>query len=191
MILCDWNLLQDAAVSDPGFVAEVCALGVRLSGALCGRLAARGLVDGVCIADGAVTLVADDLYRDVVLPRERQLFDRARTAGLGCFLHQCGKIAGQIALYPETGADCLSLDAGVPLREVYELYRRRTTTAGNVDVIQQVRGGDESTIREAVRACVASVPTPLERYILMPSCDLPADTRIENVRAFLAAADQA
>ena len=75
MILCDWHLLQEKTVSDPAFVGEVCGLGVRLAGALCGRLAARGLVDGICIADGAVTLVAADLYRDVVLPRERQLFD--------------------------------------------------------------------------------------------------------------------
>ncbi|HEY6001121.1 MAG TPA: uroporphyrinogen decarboxylase family protein [bacterium] len=190
MILCDWHLLQERSISDPGFVAAVCDLGVRLSAALFERLAARGLVDGACIADGAVTLVAGDLYRDVVLPRERALFERARAAGLDCFLHQCGKIATQIPLYPETGADCITLDAGVPIGEVHDLYGRRTTTAGNVDVIQCVRGGDEAAIREAVRACVAGVRTPLERYILMPSCDLPADTRIENVRAFLAAADQ-
>lgn len=188
MILCDWHLLQDKTVSDPGFVGDVGELGVRLTAALCERLAARGLVDGVCIADGAVTLVPDNLYRDVVLPRERQLFERARGAGLGCFLHQCGKIANQLALYPETGADCVSLDAGVSIGEVHDCYRPRLTTAGNVDVVQCVRGGDETTIREAVRACIASVRTPLERYILMPSCDLPADTKIENVRAFLAAA---
>ena len=189
MILCDWSLLQEKTVSDPGFVAEVGALGVRLTGALCGRLAARGLVDGVCIADGAVTLVAEDLYRDVVLPRERRLFEHARSSGAGCFLHQCGKIAGQLALYPETGADCVSLDAGVPIGEVYDRYHTRLTTAGNVDVIHAVRGGSEGALREAVGACVGAVRTPLERYILMPSCDLPVDTRIENVRAFLAAAD--
>ena len=73
--------------------------------------------------------------------------------------------------------------------EVYDRYRSRLTVAGNVDVIQSVRGGSEAALREAVGACVAAVQTPLARYILMPSCDLPADTRIENVRAFLACAD--
>lgn len=189
MILCDWNLLQEKTVSDPEFVGAVCDLGVRLSGAFFARLASRGLVDGVCIADGAATLVAGDLYRDVVLPRERRLFEQARAGGAACFLHQCGKIASQVALYPESGADCVSLDAGVPIGEIYGSYRARVTTAGNVDVIGAVRGGDEAKLREAVAACVAAVSTPLERYILMPSCDLPADTRIANVRAFLAAAD--
>jgi uroporphyrinogen-III decarboxylase len=100
MILCDWGVLQEKAVSDPEFIGAVCDLGVRLSGALFNRLAARGLVDGVCIADGAVTLTAGDLYRDVVLPRERKLFDLARAAGSDRFLHQCGKIAAQVGFFP-------------------------------------------------------------------------------------------
>jgi uroporphyrinogen-III decarboxylase len=190
MILCNWGLLQEKAVSEPEFVGAVCKLGVRLSAALFDRLATRGLVDGVCIADGAVTLVAGDLYRDVVLPLQRKLFDMARAAGSGCYLHQCGKIASQVGLYPESGADCVSLDSGVSIGEIYDSYHTRVTTAGNIDVVNIVRGGDEATLREAVASCVAAVKTPLTRYILMPSCDLPADTRIGNVKAFLAGADR-
>jgi uroporphyrinogen decarboxylase len=190
MILCDWGLLQERTISDREFVGEVCELGVRLTAALLDRLAARGLVDGICIADGAVTLVAGDFYREVVLPRERKLFDQARDAGAGCFLHQCGKISPQLALFPETGADCISVDAGVPIGEVYDLYRDRAVTAGNVDVVGIVRGGGEAALEAAVAACVAAVKTPLRRYILMPSCDLPVDTPAGNVRAFLACADR-
>lgn len=191
MILCDWGLLQERTVSDRGFIGAVCDLGVRLSAALFERLAARGLVDGVCIADGAVTLVPDDLYRDVVLPRERTLFGLARAGGVGCFLHQCGKVASQVALYPETGADCVTLDAGVSIGEVYSRYRGRVTTAGNVDVIDVVRGGDATARRAAVAACIGAVADPLRRYVLMPSCDLPADTPAAHVREFLAAVDEA
>jgi uroporphyrinogen-III decarboxylase len=191
MILCNWELLQERTVSDREFVGEVCELGVRLSAALFDRLVPRGLVDGVCIADGAVTLVPGDLYQDVVLPRERKLLDLARAGGAGCFLHQCGKIATQLALYPETGADCISVDAGVPIGEVYERYRDRATTGGNVDVVGVVRGGDEAQVRQAAVACVAAVRTPRRRFILMPSCDLPADTALANVRAFLTGADGA
>jgi hypothetical protein len=91
MILCDWGLLQEKAVSDPGFVGAVCELGVRLSGSLFGLLAARGLVDGVCIADGAVTLVAGDLYRDVVLPRERNSSMRRGPAAPAAFSTSAGR----------------------------------------------------------------------------------------------------
>lgn len=190
MILCEWSLLQEKATSDRRFIGDVCDLGVRLSGALFRRLADRGLVDGVSVADGAVTLVADDLYREIVLRREKKLFDFARESGLACFLHQCGKIASQITLYPATGADVVSVDAGVPIGEIYECYRDKAVTAGNVDVVNVVRGGDEASICEAVAACVSAVADPRTRYILMPSCDLPADTPLRNVSAFLACVER-
>lgn len=190
MILCEWNLLQEKATSDRGFIGDVCDLGVRLSCALFDRLAARGLVDGISVADGAVTLVADDLYREIVRRSEKRLFAQAGKRGLSCFLHQCGKIASQIALYPGTGADVVSVDAGVPIGEVYECYREKVVTAGNVDVVNVVRGGDERAIYDAVAGCVSAVADPRTGYILMPSCDLPADTSLRNVKTFLASADR-
>ncbi len=190
MILCDWHLLQDKVVSDRTFVQEVCDLGVRLSLALYEPLIDRGLIDGISIPDGAVTLIPDDLYREVVIPYERKLFDMVRARGVGCFLHQCGNINKQIPLYPETGADCITVDAGVQIGDVYHLYHDRLVTAGNVDVINTIYGGAPENICRTVGECVAGIPDPLYRYILMPSCDLPPDTPIERVKEFLSCADR-
>jgi len=190
MILCDWHLLQDRVVSDRTFVQEVCDLGVRLSLAFFEPLIERGLIDGISIPDGAVTLISNDLYRDVVMPAEKKLFDRVRALGAGCFLHQCGNIGQQIALYPGTGADCITIDAGVSISDVYGLYHDRLATAGNVDVINTLYGGDQEYLCKAVAECVAGIPNPLFRYILMPSCDLPIDTPLEKVKEFLSCADR-
>ncbi|MGE5894527.1 MAG: uroporphyrinogen decarboxylase family protein [bacterium] len=190
MVLCDMNLLRDKTASDRAFVQEVCELGVRLSCALYALLIERGLIDGIVISDGAATLIPNDLYREVVLPCEWKIFEQVREGGIACFLHQCGDIRSQIALYPETGADCISVDAGVRIGEVYELYRRRAVTAGNVDVINTVFGGDPALLCDAVSECVAQIPDPSQRYILMPSCDLPPDTPMRNAREFLACADR-
>lgn len=189
MILCDWNLLQDKIATDASFVRAVCELGVRLSSALLEPLMEQGLIDGVSIPDGAVTLVPLDLYRDVILPYERRLFDQIRQRGLGCFLHQCGNISSQVELYPETYADCISVDASVPIGEAYRLYHRRLVTAGNVDVINTIFGGDLAQICKTVSDCIAQIPDPFLNYILMPSCDLPPDTPLLNVREFLSCAD--
>ncbi|TAN43350.1 MAG: hypothetical protein EPN25_00810 [Nitrospirae bacterium] len=189
MILCDWNLLKDKTVTDRAFIHEVCELGVRLSFSLFRPLIDEGLIDGIVIPDGAVTLIPNDLYREVVLPAEKRLFDLARARGLWCFLHQCGDIRPQISLYPGTGADCISVDSRVSLREVYELYRQRVVTAGNVDVINTILGGDPSLLCKAVSESLAGVD-PFERFILMPSCDLPPETPFENVRTFLSCADR-
>ena len=191
MILCDWNLLRDKIATDRTFVHEVCELGVRLSRALYEPLIGRGLIDGISVPDGAVTLIPIDLYREIVLPCEKKLFDWARERGVSCFLHQCGNIGPQIPLYPGTGADCISVDAGVSIGEVYELYRDRVVTAGNVDVINTIFGGDAALISKAVSECLAGISDPYRRYILMPSCDLPPDTPLRNVKEFLACADRA
>jgi uroporphyrinogen decarboxylase len=190
MILCEWNLLRDKTVSDKTFVREVCELGVRLSSALFEPLIERHLIDGISIPDGAATLIPVDLYREVVLPCERKLFQQVRERGMWCILHQCGDIRSQLTLYPETGADCISLDAGVPLSEAYRLYGDRVVIAGNVDVINTVFGGDPAQLCKAVSECVAGIPDPYRKYILMPSCDLPPDTPLRNVKEFLACADR-
>ncbi len=190
MILCDWNLLQEKIASDRTFILEVCELGVRLSCALFGPLVERRLIDGISIPEGAVTLIPIDLYRDVVLPCERKLFEQFRGYGIGCFLHQCGNISSQLPLYPDTGADCVSIDVGVHLGEVYELYNDRLVTAGNVDVVNTIFGGDPALLCKAVAECVAEVTDPHRKYILMPSCDLPPHTPLRNVREFLACANR-
>ena len=190
MILCDWGLLREKTMTDRTFIREVCELGVRLSIALFGPLMEQGLIDGISIPEGAVTLIPPDLYREVVLPCERKLFEWVKERGTGCFLHQCGDIRPQLALYPETLADCISVDVGVPIGEVYELYRDRLVTAGNVDVVNIIFGGDPSVLCKAVSHCVAQISDPWRKYILMPSCDLPPATPLRNVKEFLACADR-
>lgn len=190
MILCDWNLLKEKVAIDRTFIREICELGVRLSRAFIAPLATEGVIDGIIISDGSTTLIPFELYRDVVLPAKRSLFAWAKGQGLRCFLHQCGDIRSQFTLYPETGADCISVDACVPIGEVYELYRDRVVTAGNVDVVNTVYGGDPSEIFRKVSDCITAVSDPHQGYILMPSCDLPPDTSLRNVREFLSCVDR-
>ncbi|MHB8834407.1 MAG: uroporphyrinogen decarboxylase family protein [Candidatus Methylomirabilia bacterium] len=84
----------------------------------------------------------------------------------------------------------MSVDCSVEIGEAYELYRDTTVTAGNVDAVAVLARGDEAAVRGAVAACLRQVGDPCLRYILMPSCDLPVDTPLRNVAAFLAAADE-
>lgn len=191
MILCDWNILKEKTATDIGFVREVCNLGVRLSQAFYEPLIARRLIDGIAIPDGAATLISNDLYKEVVLTCERKLFDWAKSRGVFCVLHQCGNIQPQLELYPATGADVVSVDASIDIGEVYKMYRGQAITAGNVDAINTILGGNPASICSAVRSCITAVADPYRQFILMPSCDIPPDTPSDNVRAFLSCSDSA
>ena len=59
-----------------------------------------------------------------------------------------------------------------------------------MDVIKDVFGGNPGMMCETVNATVFDILDPFRRFILMPSCDLPPDTPLKNVKAFLACADQ-
>jgi uroporphyrinogen decarboxylase len=190
MIFCDPDLLREKLTADPPFVAAVAALGARLSAAYFDRLIDRGLIDGVSIPDGAVTLMPDAAYRELVLPHQRGLFAHVRGRGVRSILHMCGDIRRQLPLYLEAGADCISVDCSVGVGEAYELFRGSTVTAGNVDAVGLLAQGDEAAVRRGVAACLRQVGNPRLRYILMPSCDLPVDTPRRNVAAFLGAADE-
>ena len=190
MILCDWNLLQEKTISDREFIREVCELGVRLSSAFFRPLIEQSLVDGIVISDGAATLIPLDLYRDVVLPCERKLFEQIKERSVARFFHQCGNIRAQLPLYPDTGADCISLDAGVRMGEVSKLYREQVVLAGNVDVVKTVFGGDTAMLCRAVSKCISGIADPFRKFILMPSCDLPLETPLANAKTFLACADR-
>jgi len=59
-----------------------------------------------------------------------------------------------------------------------------------VDVIKTVFGGDPAMLCKAVSACVSGFADPFRKFILMPSCDLPLETPLKNVKAFLSCADR-
>jgi len=189
MILCDPGLLREKLTTDPPFVGAVAALGARLAAAYFDLLIDRALIDGVSIPDGAVTLIPDLAYRELVLPRQHELLDHVRGRGVRTILHMCGQIGRQLPLYLAAGAGCISVDCTVAVGAAYELCRGSTVTAGNVDAVAVLARGDETAIRREVASCVRQIGDPGVRYILMPSCDLPIDTPRRNVAAFLAAAD--
>lgn len=189
MILCDWNMLREKLTADRLFIIAVCELGVRLSIAFFDLLMDLNLIDGISVPEGAVTLISVSEYRDLLIPLEKALFDHVRRRGTRSVLHMCGEIGPQLSLYPHTGADCISVDSHVTMREAYNICHDVTVAAGNVDVITVIEKGDEALIRGSVSDCVGQVADSQVGYILMPSCDLPVNTPVRNVRTFLSCAD--
>ena len=189
VVLCDQALLREKLLADPPFIGAVAALGARLAAAYFDLLIERGLIDGVSIPEGAVTLIPDAVYREHVLPRQRELLERVHGRGVRSILHMCGQIARQLPLYRGAGAGCISIDCSVGLGEAYHLYRDSTVTAGNLDAVGLLARSDEAAVRRGVGRCLGEVDA-CSRYILMPSCDLPVETPRRNVAAFLAAADE-
>ena len=87
-------------------------------------------------------------------------------------------------------ADCVTVDHHVSIADAYEAFKDKTVTAGNVHVIDVIQSGDKERIRSATSECLSEVSDPFKKYILMPSCDLPVNTPLDHVKAFLSCADR-
>ena len=143
----------------------------------------QGLIDAISVPDGAAILIPPQLYQEVVLPAEKKLFEQVKSRGIGCFLTSA-EISPPRYLYPETGADCVSVDVGVTVGEVYDLFAGRLAVAGNVDVVNTIFGGDPASICTAVRNAYSGYQTHSATISSCPPATCRPIPRLRTFRTF-------
>ncbi len=88
-----------------------------------------------------------------------------------------------------TGADVLSLDsaaAGVDLVKAMERVPEDVCVLGNINPTGTILTGDSSEVEKEV-SNLLELMQPYPNFILSTGCDLPLDTSIENIAAFMKA----
>ncbi len=101
-------------------------------------------------------------------------------------LHICGHSSHLFDEMVATGAEGLSLDSPIDFPEAAKRLPCDVVLIGNIDPVGVMRDGDPATVREAVRSlCDGMRPYP--NFLLSTGCDLPPDTPLENIRAFMEA----
>lgn len=86
----------------------------------------------------------------------------------------------------DTGADALSLDQVVDLRDVREVLGPTAVIAGNVDPIGTMLRGDPEKVK--LEAKQSYERGGADNFILMPGCGTPPGTPVENLRALVQSA---
>jgi MtaA/CmuA family methyltransferase len=137
--------------------------------------------DMIGIGDAAASLIGPDLYRRFALPFEKRLIEAVHEAGGYAKLHICGNINSIMADMVETGADIIDIDWMVPLDKARQKVGPDVVLCGNVDPSGVLLQGTPDQISRAARDCVTKGG---RRFILMPGCEVPQKTPIENIRAF-------
>nr|WP_304364515.1 uroporphyrinogen decarboxylase family protein [Methanosarcina sp. KYL-1] len=116
------------------------------------------LYAGACIDSGAdalyysdasasPNLVIPDFYYRVGVPAEKELGDFIHCLGCPWELHICGNTIPIIEGMASTGANCLSVEQAVDMREVVEIAGD-VPVAGNVTPLMMVEGTEEQIIAE-------------------------------------------
>jgi len=137
--------------------------------------------DMIGMGDTVASLIAPDMYKELVLPFEQKQIDAIHEAGAAVKLHICGNIKNHIAYMAQSGADIIDVDWMVPLDEARELVGPEITLCGNFDPSAVLLQGSPEDVAEAARQCIKAGG---DRFILMPGCEVPPATPEENIRAF-------
>lgn len=164
---------------EPAFVEDVFALCTEQA-IICARAQIQAGADIIGIGDAAASLVSPELYRDIILPYERQIVQAVHDAGGRVKLHICGDITHLLDDIWQTGADIIDADWMVDIPTALACWPRGPVLNGNFDPVAVMLQGTPEDVRIATRRNLAEGG---ERICLAPGCEVPRDTPPENLLA--------
>ena len=185
------NLLVGMAL-DPDWVREMVTMYVdAIISHLEVLFAAEGKPDGFYFFEDLgfkeKPFFSPDMYREIMQPGHRRLFDFAHACGCKVMMHSCGYIEPLLPALIEAGLDCLQgmeAKAGMDLPRLFRLFGDRLTFDGGIDT-RVLISNDRRLIDAELEAKVAPVLAGGGGYILSSDHSEPPEVSYETICYFL------
>jgi uroporphyrinogen decarboxylase len=179
------NLIYDT-VDDPDFVHELLRFTTQWVKVWLPVIGDTGV--GVSLGEAAAScgVISPQIYRTFVKPYHQELVTYFGQRNLHLMLHMCGYIDPIMEDVVDTGVASLSIDSPSSLRKLVELSRRRVVIIGNVPTLLFAEGTKEQ-MEAAVKECI-DIAAEGSGYILCSGCEIPLNSRKENIDYFMQAA---
>lgn len=119
----------------------------------------------------------------------QKIADQCRSHGIPSVYHICGNTMHLIEKMAESGVEALSLDSretGVNLAEAVKKVPGEVVLIGNISPTGKILSGKPNEVRHEVLQLLESLD-PYSNFILSTGCDLPQETPLENIHAFMEA----
>ena len=107
----------------------------------------------------------------------------------GAGFHICGDTTRLLETFPEMGIRGVSIDSAVDIAVAKELVGDKLSIMGNVSPVDILQGTPES-IEQAVIDCFRKCWDNPRGFTIAPGCDIPVQTSLENIDAYMCAARQ-
>jgi len=120
-------------------------------------------------------------FNEVALPHIQKIFSRLSGRDLILILHICGDTTDRLDLIAQSGAHIMSLDYKVKLSAARDAFAGKMAFAGNLNPVNVVqRGSRDEIVNETINGIKEAGKD--SSYIVMPGCDIPPSTPLENLR---------
>lgn len=159
------KLLDTVTETTLDFIDELAAVGVKY----------------IYSADPVASLVSPGLYEELVQPEHKKIFDRMKEHGITGRLHVCGNTSRILRFTSRLGAAIVDVDHVVDFPQALDIAGDSCILNGNIDPVADVYSCDAGHTKDSIFN--VSKLSAGRRAMFMPGCELPTDTKIENILA--------
>jgi uroporphyrinogen decarboxylase len=143
--------------------------------------------DVVCILEPTAVMLSPAQFSEFSAVYIRHVTQSFRYSRASFVYHTCGNTMHLVEAMGAAGVHGVSLDGpetGVDLREAAARVRDDVAVIGNVSPATIMRFGTPGDVRRETGALLEAM-RDVPNFILSTGCDLPQETPLENLRAFM------
>jgi uroporphyrinogen decarboxylase len=131
-------------------------------------------------------VVPSSFYREVIMPRHKKVFDAIKNAGsLANWLHIAGPVVPIMSYFEQVGVTIANFDYQISPEDAQKALPR-TCLDGNIKPMSFVMD-DEKSVYEDARRVIERFKTR-GGFILSSGCEIPPESKPQNIHAMVAAA---
>ncbi len=139
--------------------------------------------DMVCVLEPTATFISPKAFREFSGRYVKEIVEALNSQSI---LHICGDTKHLVEPMCETGVQGLSLDAPMDFPATIERMPADVVLIGNVDPVRVMVNETPDEVRDSVKALLDAM-APYPNFILSTGCDLPPETPLDNIQAFMEA----
>ena len=170
-----------ATVMDPDFVKKQLEFSTKVISDYSNALIDAG-ADGIVVLEPTAMLLSPPSYSEFSLEPFKELLGKANSKNL--ILHICGNTKHLVDGMCKTGTTGLSLDAPMNFKELKEQVPNDIALIGNVDPVNVMLTGTPEKVESESKKLISEM-SDADNFILSTGCDLPMETPLENIDAFM------
>jgi uroporphyrinogen decarboxylase len=184
------NMLVGMAL-DPEWIHDMASTYCDLTLNLMETLFAReGKPDGIWFYEDmgykGTPFISPDMYKEIIFPYHKKLFDYAHGLNLPVIVHSCGFVEPLIPGMIEAGMDCLQtieVKAGMDPLRINRNFGDRIALMGGIDV-RTLYTNDRAVIDQELESKIPSIKAT-HNYVLHSDHSIPKTVDYETYRYFI------
>jgi uroporphyrinogen decarboxylase len=172
-------------ITNPDMLHQICSIAEEIIIKYTNLLSEAG-AEAICILEPSAVMLSPNHFEMFSANYIKQIIAKSKYSG-NFIYHVCGNSNHIIDKMIKSGVDALSLDskeAGINLLEISKIVPNDVILIGNINPVGKILNGNEIEVEYETYSLLEQMHN-VPNFILSTGCDLPFDTPIENIAAFV------